>query len=91
MYAIRSYYALWGYDGQYPGPTIEAYRNRPVHVRWINDLRDFETGQPRTEHYFDVDTRIHGPDMTGKTPRTVVHLHGAHVPSAYDGYRNNFV
>jgi len=57
-----------------------------VHVRWINDLRDFETGQPRTEHYFDVDTRIHGPDMTGKTPRTVVHLHGAHVPSAYDGY-----
>lgn len=77
---------LWGYDGQYPGPTIEAYRNQPIQVRWINDLRDFETGLPRTDHYFDVDTRIHGPDMLGKTPSTVVHLHGGHVPSEYDGY-----
>jgi spore coat protein A len=77
---------LWGYDGKYPGPTIEAYRNRPVHVRWINDLRDIETGLPRTDHYFDIDTRIHGPDMAGKTPRTVVHLHGGHVPPEYDGF-----
>lgn len=77
---------LWGYNGQYPGPTIEAYRNRPVHVRWINDLRDYETGLPRTDHYFDIDTRIHGPDLYGKTPRTVVHLHGAHVPPEYDGF-----
>jgi len=77
---------LWGYNGQYPGPTIEAYRNRPVHVRWINDLRYFETGLPRTDHYFDIDTRIHGPDVYGKTPRTVVHLHGGHVPPDYDGF-----
>lgn len=77
---------LWGYAGQYPGPTIEATRNRPVQVRWINDLRDLETGLPRTSHYFDVDTRIHGPDMAGKTPRTVVHLHGGSVPSAFDGF-----
>jgi spore coat protein A, manganese oxidase len=77
---------LWGYNGEYPGPTIEAYRNQPVHVRWINDLRDLETGLPRTEHYFDVDTRLHGPDMEGKAPRTVVHLHGGHVPPDYDGF-----
>jgi len=77
---------LWGYNGQYPGPTIEAYRNRPVQVRWINDLRDYETGLRRTDHYFDVDTRIHGPDMEGKTPRTVVHLHGGYVPPEYDGF-----
>jgi spore coat protein A len=77
---------LWGYNGQYPGPTIEAYRNRPVHVRWINDLRDYETGLPRTDHYFDIDTRIHGPDVEGKAPRTVVHLHGGHVPPDYDGF-----
>jgi spore coat protein A len=77
---------LWGYDGKYPGPTIEAYRNQPVQVRWINDLRYVDTGLPRTDHYFDVDTRIHGPDMMGKTPRTVVHLHGGHVPSEYDGF-----
>ncbi len=77
---------LWGYNGQYPGPTIEAYRDRPVQVRWINDLRDYETGLPRTDHYFDVDTRIHGPDMEGRTPRTVVHLHGGHVPPNFDGF-----
>jgi len=77
---------LWGYNGQYPGPTIEAYRNRPVHVHWINDLRDYETGLPRTDHYFHIDTRIHGPDMEGQAPRTVVHLHGGHVPPDYDGF-----
>jgi len=77
---------LWGYNGDYPGPTIEAYRDQPVQVRWINDLRDLATGLPRTEHYFDIDTGIHGPDATGKTPRTVVHLHGGHVPSEFDGF-----
>lgn len=77
---------LWGYNGQYPGPTIEAYRDRPVRVRWVNDLRYYETGLPRTDHYFDIDTRIHGPDMAGKAPRTVVHLHGGHVPPDDDGF-----
>ena len=77
---------LWGYNGQYPGPTIEAYRNQPIQVRWINDLRSIDTGLPRTDHYFDVDTSIHGPDMAGKTPRTVVHLHGGRVPPEFDGY-----
>ena len=77
---------LWGYDGQYPGPTIETARNQPIQVRWINDLRDIDTGLPRTTHYFDIDTSIHGPDMTGKIPSTVVHLHGGHVPAEYDGY-----
>jgi len=76
---------LWGYDGMYPGPTIEAFRNQPVHVRWINDLRD-STGLPLTDGYFGTDTNIHGPDALGRVPRTVVHLHGAHVPPDYDGY-----
>ncbi|MGE5175603.1 MAG: multicopper oxidase domain-containing protein [Hyphomicrobiales bacterium] len=77
---------LWGFDGQVPGPTIEAYRDQPVRVRWINDLRYYDTGLPRTDHYFDVDTSIHGPDVEGKTPRTVVHLHGGHVPPESDGF-----
>ena len=77
---------LWGYDGKYPGPTIEAYENQPVHVRWINDLRDIETGLPRTTHYFEIDTRMMGADADGQSPRTVVHLHGGHVPSEFDGF-----
>jgi spore coat protein A len=29
---------------------------------------------------------MHGPDTEGDAPRTVVHLHGGHVPAAVDGY-----
>lgn len=29
---------IWGYDGQYPGPTFKAYHNEPVIVRFHNDL-----------------------------------------------------
>lgn len=29
---------IWGYDGTFPGPTIEARRGRPVVVRHINEL-----------------------------------------------------
>ncbi|MDH5684010.1 MAG: multicopper oxidase domain-containing protein, partial [candidate division WOR-3 bacterium] len=29
---------LWGYNGFFPGPTIEAWRNQRIKVRWINDL-----------------------------------------------------
>lgn len=29
---------IWGYDGTFPGPTIRARRDRPVQVRFGNDL-----------------------------------------------------
>ena len=73
---------VWGYEGAYPGPTIEAARNQTVEVRWINDLRD-DQGNLLTEHYLDVDLCPHGAE---DTPRTVVHLHGGHVEPASDGY-----
>jgi spore coat protein A len=75
---------VWGYGGTYPGPTIEARRDFPVTVRWINDLRDDEG--LRSSHYLPVDPCMHGPDTEGDAPRTVVHLHGGHVPAAVDGY-----
>jgi spore coat protein A len=76
---------LWGFEGLYPGPTIEVTRDVPITVRWINDLRD-SMGNLRTQHYLPVDLCMHGPDHAGNTPRTVVHLHGGHVPAAFDGY-----
>lgn len=76
---------VWGFDGTYPGPTIEATRDLPVTVHWINDLRDSENNL-LTSHYFTVDSCLHGPDEHGDAPRTVVHLHGGHVPAASDGY-----
>ena len=35
---------LWGYEGQYPGPTIEALRGRPIEVRWENNLPRWDLG-----------------------------------------------
>jgi spore coat protein A len=76
---------VWGYGGSYPGPTIEAGTGLPVTVTWLNDLRD-SSGNLRTSHYLPVDTCLHGPDMEGDSPRTVVHLHGGHVEAEFDGY-----
>jgi spore coat protein A len=75
----------WGYDGRVPGPTIEAAANQPVSVTWVSNLRDTQ-GQLRQQHYLPVDTCLHGPNMFGNSPRTVVHLHGAHCPADSDGY-----
>jgi spore coat protein A len=79
---------VWGYDdgttgGTFPGPTIEAWRDFPVTVTWANDLRD-SGGSLRTDHYLPVDQCPHG--VVDSSPRTVVHLHGGHVPPDVDGY-----
>jgi spore coat protein A len=80
---------VWGYGdasgSSYPGPTIEATTGQPVTVNWINDLRDTAQMTPplRTSHYLPVDTCPHGAVDDAKT---VVHLHGGHVPSAVDGH-----
>ena len=77
---------VWGWDDGasgpvYPGPTIEARRDRPVHVTWKNDIRGPD-GVPRTRHYLPVDECVGATDEA----RTVVHLHGGHVAAASDGY-----
>lgn len=78
---------LWGYEGIYPGPTIEVNRNCKTKIKWENHL-------PVNEHLLPVDTSIlSDPDMP--MVRTVVHLHGANVEADSDGYpdawyTNNF-
>ena len=69
---------FWGYNGSFPGPTIEARTNDPIVVRWRNDL-------PVSPHLLTVDTNIHGADMGAPEVRVVTHLHGGHAPSASDG------
>ena len=77
---------VWGYEGSYPGPTIEARAGELVTVTWENDLRDVTNGQLRTTHVLEVDPCLHGPDHHGLEPVTVTHLHGGHVPADSDGY-----
>ena len=74
---------VWGYNGGYAGPTIEVQRNQPVRVRWLNRLP--------ASHRLNVDPCLHGPHAyrDGRShpqPRAVVHLHGAQVAPASDGY-----
>ena len=69
---------IWGYNGIYPGPTIEAQRNQPITVHWINDLP--------TTHLFPVDHTIHGAEEFRPDVRNVVHLHDGNTPAAFDGH-----
>ena len=68
---------LWGYEGEYPGPLIEAQQGQPIEMEWHNDL-------PR-RHIFPVDPHIHGAMPPSPAVRTVPHLHGARTPSESDG------
>jgi spore coat protein A, manganese oxidase len=68
---------VWGYEGQYPGPTFEAVSGRRVEVRWENQLP--------LEHLFPVDTRIHGAMPPAPAVRVVPHLHGSRTSSISDG------
>ena len=70
---------VWGYDGQYPGPTIEAQQGEPIYVRWQNDLPD--------DHLLPEDTTIHSDIVPYDEPgsRVVTHLHGGNVEAESDG------
>jgi spore coat protein A len=67
---------LWGYEGQYPGPTIEAQRGKPIEILWENHLP--------SDHIFAVDPRIHGAMPPAPSVRTVPHLHGSRTRSESD-------
>ncbi len=79
---------VWGYGGSFPAATIETTAGQEISVHWINDLRD-QNGNLRTEHYLPVDMCLNGPAQLGPTARTVVHIHGGHLPAMYDGYPEN--
>jgi spore coat protein A len=68
---------LWGYEEQYPGPTFEVERDKPIDVRWENQLP--------AEHIFKIDPHIHGAMAPAPPVRAVPHLHGARSESESDG------
>lgn len=70
---------VWSYEGTYPGPTFEVNRYEKVKVKWINNL-------PLSPHLLPVDTTVHGAGPDTPPVRSVVHLHGGHVPPESDGY-----
>jgi len=69
---------LWGYNGIWPGPTIEVRRNKPIAVKWTNSLP--------MRHLLPIDNSIHGAEKSLPTVRSVAHLHGGAVAPENDGY-----
>lgn len=69
---------LWGYDGNYPGPTIKVESGEKVFIKWINNLPD--------KHLLPIDHTIHGAHLDLPEVRTVVHVHGASVEWESDGH-----
>ncbi|HEY2422241.1 MAG TPA: multicopper oxidase [Neobacillus sp.] len=69
---------IWGFEGIYPGPTIEAEMGEKVVINWKNDLP--------SRHLFAIDHTVHGAEKDVPDVRTVVHLHGGRTKPASDGY-----
>jgi hypothetical protein len=67
-----------GYEGSYPGPTIDVESGEKVYIKWINNLPD--------KHRLPVDHMVHGAHLDVPEVRTVVHVHGASVEWESDGY-----
>lgn len=86
---------VWGYQvganaPQYPAPTIVAQRNTATTIKYVNAL----PLKPVLQSTLTVDQTLHWADPLnqmgattpyGGPPPGVVHLHGAEVPSAFDG------
>ncbi|MTP77417.1 multicopper oxidase domain-containing protein [Turicibacter sanguinis] len=80
FHTFHSYFPktkVWGYNGKYPGPTIEAFKDRITYIRWENKLPE--------KHILPYDYMLHGTIDTPEV-KTVVHVHGAHVEPESDGH-----
>jgi len=86
------------FDAMFPAVTIEAKRGTPTVVRYVNKLGT-PTTPPRLQETMTIDQTLHWANPLGiphHDPRrmdpyfgpapAVVHLHGAEVPSAFDGF-----
>jgi spore coat protein A len=69
---------MWTYGGTVPGPTIVTESGRGLFVEWANELP--------AKHFLPVDHTLHGAHEDVPEVRAVVHVHGAKVPPASDGY-----
>ncbi len=84
---------VWGYGksretATYPGRTFQVFQDRPVNVRWTNNLVD-DLGEP-LPHFLPIDTTIHwamplDPPYPFSGVPVVAHVHGGHNESASDG------
>ncbi|MGC5027251.1 multicopper oxidase family protein [Tsukamurella sp. DT100] len=71
---------MWGYDGGYLGPTLEAVAGRPDHVEVVNRLGAHPLARA-------VDVTMGGATDRDRTdPRMTMHLHGGRTEPNSDGH-----
>ena len=63
-------------------PLIEARAGRPLQIEWVNQLP--------TSHFLPIDHSLHGCGKGVPDVRAIVHVHGARVPSKYDGHPDDW-
>ena len=95
---------LWGYqvDGapaSWPGVSVEATRHVPTTITYVNSL-PHNAAASHVQPLLTVDQTIHWAAPLGHNDTSqpysgpmplVAHLHGAEVPSAYDGSPNAWI
>src|SRR5262249_8828349 len=91
---------IWGYEGMFPGPSVEAERGQPVTVEWQNELEPpFPVVVTRAPASAVDGVPVQCvPGLSGGTPdrgvaalagHAVVHLHGGLTPATSDGWTEN--
>lgn len=78
---------VWGYNGSFPGPTIEAISGVSTKIRFTNSLPSM--------HMLPVEMTLDGPmnHMLGTMNpevRTIPHLHGGHTRPEHDGFPDHW-
>ena len=92
---------IWGYEGVFPGPTIEAERGQAVTVEWRNEIATpfpvVVTRAPQSSTPDGIPIQC-VPGLSGGIPdanaaalagHAVVHLHGGLTPATFDGWTEN--
>lgn len=69
---------FWSFGNSFPGPTIEARSGEEILVDWPNRLP--------SKHFLPIDHNLMGAEKQSPEVRAVVHLHGARIDAANDGY-----
>ena len=62
------------------GPTVVATKDRPVVIKWVNNLPTDPNDFPLKDA---IDTTLPGSDVP--TGAAIPHLHGGHTAARFDG------
>ena len=90
----------WGYNHQYPGPTVEVRRGQTVNVDWVNQINgnlpytaviaaDPQNNDPSSQNVPGSNGAPAEPEIDQIEAWTVTHLHGGKTPPDSDGMPEN--